>query len=276
MSAAAKDRAVADAGDRPSQAAPYFLVTREDQIDDSIVRSAADLGYRVRRLALLATEPGADSATLERMVTAIIPNEGIAWTSRRAAEALARAAAKRRQNVSRCPLYAVGPESASPLRGTGLTVHVPEEPRGAAHLATYIAGRANSDGVRRVFFLHGDRALEELPQGLRACGIETTCLEVYRTRFLDADVRDLETALKDGAPVVVAFFSPSGVEGLERLLGPVSVARLRESAAAIARGATTFTALTSRGYRMGMMYPERSDSFERYARKSLETLRSRS
>ena len=49
--------------------------------------------------------------------------------------------------------------------------------------------------------------------------------------------------------MAAAFFSPSGIEALERLLSPGAVRRLRAEALALARGETTRAALESKGYR---------------------------
>jgi uroporphyrinogen-III synthase len=122
-----------------------------------------------------------------------------------------------------------------------------------------------------VIFLHGNRALSDLPDGLRGRGIEVEFLEVYRTRFQPADLGGLEASLREGTPVLAAFFSPSGVDAFERLLTSDSRARFRERGAAIARGLTTAGWLHERGYRNVLAY-ESSAPFSRYAQKALQTI----
>ncbi len=275
MSAALGERAV-DGGSHGGDAArPLFLITREETGDDMLAGEAQSLGFRVRRVSLLEISPGADAERLaDRIAAAYAPGEtGIAWTSRRAAAALATLLPffKGFLQMLSVPLYAVGAESAALLRKRGVTVHTPEEGLGASHLARFIAERAETDHVRRVIFLHGDRALPDLPEGLRATGIDVTEIEVYRTRFLSPDVSDLESALRGGAAVVAAFFSPSGIEALERLLSAEAVARMRSEATALARGATTHAALDSRGYRHAL-YPEGNATFESRAAEALHEI----
>lgn len=269
MTDASEERAIAAAHDS-GQVAPLLLITRDEAVDDGLAREAAGYGYRVKRVSLLAIEPGANSERLsDWLLSSPPPGTAIAWTSRRAAEALARTLSDlSRATLSKVPLYALGAESAMPARQAGLGVRTPDEALGASKLAKYIAGRTEADHVRRVVFLHGDHALEDFPEGLRARGIEVIPLEVYRTRFLRPDVSEFESALKDDATVAAAFFSPSGVEALERLLTGMGVERLRKTAVALARGATTHEALRSRGYR-NASYPRGTVFFHPFALQAL-------
>jgi uroporphyrinogen-III synthase len=248
---------------------PLFLVTRRDPADDALVSQAYASGFIVVREALLATEPGADVRWLDQRLAEIPEGTGMAWTSRRAAEALVRALPRDRGKLARVPMYAVGEESAEPLRSAGFSPLVPAEPLGAAVLAQFIASRASADRLRRVVILHGNRSLPDLSDGLRARGIDVEFLEVYRTRFLNADFGGIDVALEEGVGIIAAFFSPSGVEAFERLLSPNSCARFRERAAAIARGFVTAAALHRRGYRNVLGF-EPGAPFSRYAQRALE------
>jgi len=252
---------------------PMFFLSRMDPTDDRLAVEASAMGFEVVRVALLATEPGADSRSLADLIAAMPDATALAWTSRRAADSLARAAFPRhREKLARVPMYAVGEESAAPIQQLGgLRPLTPSESAGASGLARFIARRAAGDGVKRVVFLHGDRSLPDLSDGLRGGGIDVELLEVYRTRFLDADVDGLEAALKEAGAVAAAFFSPSGVDALERLLSAGARKRLRESATAIARGATTAQALEERGYRR-VLHPEGVVPFDRYALEALQSL----
>jgi uroporphyrinogen-III synthase len=247
---------------------PLFFLTRLDTIDDSLAAKASELGFTVLRAPLFATEPGKDALTLSKRLSSIGDGVAIAWTSRRAAEVLAIALPKARRHVADVPLYALGEESAAPVRRAGFSPITPGESMGAAGFARFILSRAQHDKCRFVQFMRGDRSLPDLPNGLKAGGIESISLEIYRTRFLDADVHGLSTWLKSGDPAVVAFFSPSGVAGLERLLGEPERALLRERAAAVARGSTTAEALEMRGYR-NVFSPVGADTFDTVAQEAL-------
>ena len=249
---------------------PLFFLTRVDPIDDGLAHQATEMGFTVVRESLLETESGADARWLEEHLAEISEGTGLAWTSRRAAEVLARALPALRKHLERVPMYAVGEDSALPLRQAGFSPHVPPKPVGAAELARFIAERAAGDRLRRVIFLHGNRSLSDLPDGLKEKGIDVEFLEVYRTRFLAPDFGGLEVGLREGAAVIVAFFSPSGVEAFERLLSPDSCARFRERALAISRGLTTALELHERGYRNVLAF-EPSAPFAHYAQKALQS-----
>jgi uroporphyrinogen-III synthase len=226
-----------------------LVIARDDPADLDGIRTAERSGVTVLRLALLRTEPGRDGA---RMRDWLKDGEGsaVAWTSKRAGEALARLALpSRRDSLSRLSLFAVGSESAAPLRETGFTVEVPVRAEGAAALAGWMIRRQAENGFSRVAFLRGDKALPTLRDALHRAGIPVDEFEVYRTGFETPNVALLTDALRSGTEVLVAFYSPSGVEALERLLPPRALKALRETARATAIGETTHRALLDLGYR---------------------------
>lgn len=228
-----------------------LVIAREDERDHSLASEADRMGYEVLRVALLATEPGKD---LDRFLAWIrqAPPAGavVAWTSRRAARALVDALepAGARDRLARMPLFAVGAESAAPIRDLRLEVSFVAENPSAAALARMILDRRESLGIERVAFLHGNRALPDLPTALRAAGLRVEAFEVYRTRDLAPDLTPLESALGAGRNVWIYFYSPSGIEALERRLRSESLEPLRKRARAVALGATTRAALQERGY----------------------------
>jgi uroporphyrinogen-III synthase len=248
---------------------PFFFLTRVDPVDDPLAFQAAGMGFTVIRESLLETEPGVDSPRLADHLAAMPEGAGLAWTSRRAAEELATVLPTLHGRLDRVPLYAVGEESAAPVRRAGLVPRVPPEPLGAAELARFIASRASEDRLRSVIFLHGNRSLPDLPNTLKEMGIPVEFLEVYRTRFLAPDFGGLEEALRSGATVLVAFFSPSGVDAFERLLRGDSGARFREQALVISRGHTTTQALRQRGYRKVLTF-QPGAPFSQYAARALQ------
>lgn len=255
---------------------PLFFIARLEPTDDMLAARASALGFTVLRVPLFATEPGHDSPGILRRISALGEKTAIAWTSRRAAQALVRVMPSVRGILSRVPLYALGEESAAPARHAGLEPMIPEggsgaESAGAPSLAKFILARASKDGVQSVLILRGDRSLPDLRDGLTAGGIQVSSIEVYRTRFLDADVSGLTTWLKKESPVAAAFFSPSGVAALERLLPEKARAAVHERAAAIARGQTTAKALDDRGYRH-VFRPRGEITFETAAHETLLTM----
>ncbi len=249
-----------------------FVLTRRDPLDAPLAGEAERLGWRVVRLSLLATEEGADGARFLEWLRKASNGVAIAWTSRRAGEALARIAlSAATELLARWPLFALGVESAAPLRDGGLTVEVPPGDLGAANLAREIARVRRARGIERVAFLHGDKALPALPDSLRLEGIEVEGFELYRTRFLSPDVGPIQEAVTSGTPMIVAFFSPSGVEALERLLDRATLDALRERARIVARGITTYGAVLDRGYRQAGDPMERGRAFDSFALEALQS-----
>ena len=225
-----------------------LIVARLDPRDDRIVEAAEACSFRVARLPLLATEPGRDVARFLEWLEHAPEGTAIAWTSRRAAEALALAALPALQGaLARLPLFAVGAESAAPIVDRHLDVaYVGEEPS-ASSLARRIVEARGSRGIRRVVFLRGDRSLPDLPAALDRAGIEVEAFEIYRTAFQSPDVDVVRSSIAANDPIVVLYFSPSGIEALEQLL-PDALEALRSRAHAVPIGETTRRALTTRGY----------------------------
>jgi uroporphyrinogen-III synthase len=84
-------------------------------------------------------------------------------------------------------------------------------------------------------------------------------------------VSGLASWLDRGDPVAVAFFSPSGIQALERLLDPDTRKHLHDRATAVARGETTARALEERGY--GRIFqPGTVNAFETMAHEALRTV----
>ncbi|HEX7078379.1 MAG TPA: uroporphyrinogen-III synthase [Candidatus Eisenbacteria bacterium] len=232
-----------------SDARPLLVIARHDPADASLAREAEARGIEVFRVALFETRPGAQVEAFDEWLDAPAPGSAIAWTSRRAASVLAAIdSPERRESLRRLPLFAVGQESAGPLADAGFAVETPKSGLGAAHLAAHVIDRAPALGVRRVAFLHGDRALPDLPEALARAGLPVMRFEVYRTVFRTADVTPLVNAVAEERPCALVAMSPSGIAGLERLLSSDAQARLHADAIAIARGGTTYQALLRWGY----------------------------
>lgn len=232
-----------------SEGLPVLIVTRSEPSDDALVRAATEEGCEVARLALFETGPGSQVAAFTEWLGRPASGCALAWTSRRAAALLAEAALPaQRAALERIPLFAVGEESAGPITSSGLPVSVPPTGLGAGHLAAHLIEQAPALGIRRVAFLHGDRALSDLPDCLARAGIPVDRFEVYRTTYLPADPAPLVRALHTRRPCVVAYYSPSAISGLERLLDPEDGETLHADGVALARGDTTYQALLRWGY----------------------------
>ena len=253
---------------------PLFVLARREPSDDHLARSAEEAGHDVVRLELFETRPGAQVDSLAKRLEAPEPGTAIAWTSRRAAAVLATAALPfRRESLAVFPLFAVGEESAAPIAAAGLRVETPSSGLGAGHLAAHLIERAPALRIKKVLFLHGDRALSDFPDALARAGVPIERFEVYRTSYLAADVAPLVRALEQRTPLAVAYYSPSGIAGLERLLDPDAAESLHQDAVALARGETTYQALLRWGYaHAARPVGERFASFDAFVLDALQSV----
>lgn len=226
-----------------------LLLTRDDPRDDRMALEAERDGQEVVRLALLGTEPGHDRDRFAAWLETPSHDAAVAWTSRRAAEALiGLLTPERRAALGRMPLYAVGAESAAPVVEAGLPVSFVAKRPDALRLAEKIVDESERRRFRRVVFLHGDRALPDLPRALREAALDVEPFELYRIGFLSPDIGAVHRALEQGRQILAVFFSPSGVEALERLLPGGDRTRFRAEAWTMPYGPTTARALVTRGY----------------------------
>ena len=256
-----------------SETRPVLIVARSEPSDDGLVRAAQEEGCEVARLELFETRPGSQVEALAARLEKPEPGTAVAWTSRRAATVLADTVLPSRHDaLARLPLFAVGEESAAPIRSAGLDVSVPATGLGAGHLAGHLIEHAPRLGVKRVLFLHGDRALPDFPDSLAHAGIPVERFEMYRTVYLPADPAPVVRALDERRPCVVAYFSPSGIAGLERLLDPDTDEMLHSEATAVARGETTYQALLRWGYAHAARPMGGSGSFDAFVLDAIHSV----
>ncbi len=162
---------------------------------------------------------------------------GLILTSVRAAEAVAQAVASVDDWPGAWalrPTFVVGPRTAEAVRALGLQP-VGEEGGRALALADVIRAHRFD---RPLLFLCGDRRREDLPEQLHEAGVLFREMEVYQTRL-----RDDVDLTHHGRPDWLVFFSPSGVEAVQRsgAAGPLSARRA-------ALGPTTAAAIDAAGW----------------------------
>lgn len=167
---------------------------------------------------------------------------GIIVTSPRAARALRRVFDELGTLHSQwdgAPAYVVGPKTGERLRDLGFEVSG-EETGNAAALVDLITKQELS---RPLLFLSGNRRRDELPDGLRAEGVDFEEQVVYETHFRS------DLTLPPATPARwIVFFSPSGLDAVRRAeAGPLTGHRC----AAI--GPTTAEALREQGLQVDVV-----------------------
>ena len=237
---AANASEAADAAIRALLGAPAVVVTRPSELDDELVEALTDAGYAVARqpairFAELPRDPARDA-----LLARLSEFEVVAFTSRKAVRAFARALPDGRAVGATA---AVGPATAHELVEHGFHVALCADGRGGESLAQALA-RALPPGSR---VLHPGPAEPEpaFTRALAVSGLTCTELPLYATLPAGDD-----PALPEGAAAVV-LASPSAARSF--LARPGVKARLARDPASldlIAGGTTTAKELERLGARV--------------------------
>jgi uroporphyrinogen-III synthase len=219
------------------------VVTRDEPHDGPLSARLRELGLAVLWWPVVRVSPVQDPAPLEAALAQVSRLDWIVFTSRHAAEAVARHLPARPERLR---IAAVGGSTAAALRAYGWVPDVVPEHPSAESLVVALAPLIRPG--TRVLFPSSSRALPVLPAGLRKLGAEVLEVEAYRVGAAPLDVDACQACIDRGAVGAVTFTSPSCVDELEQALGRERFGRLLASASAIALGPTTSRALTERGF----------------------------
>ncbi|MGI9174275.1 MAG: uroporphyrinogen-III synthase [Rhodothermales bacterium] len=222
-----------------SKTSPLVYLFRTPAEPDPYEKALAAAGFRCRSVPVLDFEFTGREALQEKLAH---PDRygGLLLTSPRAVEALAEALLWLPNQVAAWtakPVFAVGPRTSEVLRQLGLQPQG-EQAGNAEALADVLEQTATKlDGM--LLFLCGDRRREILPERLRRADVAFEECTVYRT------LAQAELALPDEEPDWIVFFSPSGVEAVQRTsemktwkariaaIGPTTAAALRQAGRAV-------------------------------------------
>ena len=146
----------------------------------------AALAHPDRYAGLILTSPRAAEALAEALPW--LPNQSAAWMAK--------------------PVFAVGPRTSEALRRLGFQPC--GEEAGSADALADVLERHAAEVEGALLFLCGDRRRETLPERLRGSGIAFEECVVYRT------VERAPFERPGESPDWMVFFSPSGVEAVQR------------------------------------------------------------
>lgn len=214
--------------------APVVYLLRSASESDPYVQALAEVGLTARCVPVLQFA-FPNPSELTRRIRHPEQYGGLIATSPRAGRALAKATSD--QSVLRDawrvkPAYAVGPKTASVLRGIGLSPQG-EDGGDAEALVSIIAQKEHE---KPLLFLAGNRRRDTLPRGLQSAGIAFEELTVYVTQTR-GDVEIPAGSRRDW----LVFFSPSGIEAIQQspgvdpgafrvaAIGPTTASALREN-----------------------------------------------
>lgn len=221
----------------PPDRSPLVVLLHTPEVPDPFEAALGAAGFRARSLPVLRFVPVGRDALAGALA---VPDRhgGLILTSPRAAEALHDLPLDPRWQHK--PAFAVGPKTASVAEALGLDVF--GRTAGTAEgLADEIA-RCRFEAP--LLFLCGNRRRDALPQRLAEAGVPVRELCVYETH----PRTDLHLGV---VPTWLVFFSPSGVEAVQR---NAQIDPLRARRAAI--GPTTAGALRAAGWPPSAVAPE--------------------
>ena len=219
-----------------------ILVTRAAAQGPDWAEAVLRRGAEPVLVPLLAFEPPADPAPLERALADLERFDWLVFTSSNAVRFVAdRLGAGRRLPRVAC----VGPATAAAARAVGLAPEL--EPPGRSLPEVLVERMAESADLAgaRVLFPRAAGARDALVVALENRGAQVASVEAYRTG-VPAEAREQLARAAEAGLDAVLLASPSAVEALFELLGEKEAAALARRAAFACIGPTTAEALRAR------------------------------
>jgi uroporphyrinogen-III synthase len=225
------------------------LVTRPAGQAAGMARLIEQQGGIALVAPMIRIVPPADWYDCDGQLDRLSSFHGVVFTSANGAEMFLRRMAERGQQVSSLSCvatYAIGKKTADVLETAGVPpVYVPETFSGA-ELGAFFRGQ--NPGGSQFLLPRGDRAREEVADGLRQAGARVVPIVVYRTVGPDASaVALVHSVLGERGIDVVTFASPSAVEHFVEILNPDLRSIVHSSVVIGAIGGTTALAIRRLG-----------------------------
>jgi uroporphyrinogen-III synthase len=248
-----------------------ILVTRPHDQAQEFVAELERRGAQTILLPAIRILPPAEWEECDRSIRDLSSFDAVVFTSANAVEYFCGRCAEQSPDLWRGSLritYVVGEKTAQALERWGVAVaHRPDRHSGRGLLNTLPA-----DTLRGKTFLlpRGDRAREEVADGLTSAGGRVTTVTVYRTGGPSEEtVAEMRRVLEAGLIDVVSFFSPSAVHHFVDAVGEGIRRRLGGEILTAVIGDTTRAALTDRGIPVSITAPRATgvamaESIERY------------
>ncbi|UXY15871.1 uroporphyrinogen-III synthase [Chitiniphilus purpureus] len=176
-------------------------VTRPAGQADALCAALAAQGAEPVRLPLLQIAPAADAAPLQAALDALAGFDLAVFVSPSALDAVA--AARTAPWPAGVPAAVVGPGSAARARALGIApVIAPPAHFDSAGLLAELDTHGSWAGRRAVLF-RGDGGRPDLPDGLRARGLDLTVVAAYRRLPATLTIQALDDALAAGCDAVI-------------------------------------------------------------------------
>jgi uroporphyrinogen-III synthase len=232
-----------------------IVVTRAVEQSREFVARLEEMGATVLLFPAVSFSETCDAAVLDRAIRSLGEFGWILFTSANAVRFFSRRCRKlgiepKQDGSYRCA--AVGPATATAVAAEGFPVdHVAQEFLGAAlasELSASVAGM-------KVLLPRSDRARPDLPDALKAAGVEVTEVVAYQTGGVGLIEPEVMRAIQEDRVDVISFFSPSAVENMRAELGGAVFDRVARNAVLAAVGPVTASVLRSAGFSVAVVAP---------------------
>lgn len=224
------------------------LVTRPRERAEELCFLLEDEGADVLSLPLLELIPPEDPRPLRAAAERIQRYHWIVFASPSAVQALVEAVreAGANEHLFRPHIAAVGPQTAHAVREYGFAVIV--QPEVATGAALYEALKPQLNPTDEILLPVAQEGRRELGDALEEHGFRVTRIAAYRSVATDADELGLD-AVTGAPPRVIIFGSPRTAMAFQEVAGERADALMR-SAAIVAIGPTTASAIERMGFRV--------------------------
>ncbi len=227
-----------------------ILVTREVDKAVETARRIEARGWVAVVFPTIETAPPEDSGPLRDAVQGIVSFDWVAFPSRTAVAALARACADLGASLARCrrPRFAaVGEGTARALAAQGIhDVLVPAATRQDARGLAEALIRLGVAGTR-VLVPRAEQGREVLASALRDAGASVTEVVAYRTLARTVPEDEVRALIRGPCPDAALFFSPSAFRAFLGTLGEDRARAFLAGAVLCAIGRTTARAMAAAG-----------------------------
>jgi uroporphyrinogen-III synthase len=201
------------------------ILTREVEDNAALAARLRGRSAEVIELPCVRVEPLEDPRALAEALASLREDDWLVLTSRHGADAVAAF------GPTRAPVAAIGRATAERSRAHGFRVEFEPTVASGERLAEELPERGGIALLAR-----SDRALPDLPRGLRERGFAVREVVAYRTvAEVRGDVARVSAVLASGEPVAVLFHSPSAVAGM---LSAIDAPLLARAAIRVAGRAT--------------------------------------
>ncbi|KEO81166.1 uroporphyrinogen-III synthase [Tumebacillus flagellatus] len=231
-----------------------IVVTRSRAQASELCRQLEDLGGSAYEFPVIRIEWPEDLGPLDTAIHTMESFDWVAFTSPNGVEMFferVQALGRDVQALQDVKVAAVGPKTAALLERRGLTVHALAGEFVGEGLADTLATQTNPG--QKILLPRANLARKQLPQALRAMGLQVEEAEAYRTLPVTEDASDLARKLQAKQIDAVTFTSSSTVTNFVEALKEFPLSDLLAGVTLAAIGPITAETVEKHGFAVDVM-----------------------